>query len=434
MTERRPMEKEKLLRDMEQGAFLPILETLYGKEKETLAKQKERYCNAIRRFGALYPTREQISLFSAPGRTEIGGNHTDHQHGCVLAAAVQVDAIAVVSFHEEGVIRVYSEGYGGFSVPLAELAPKVGEKGSAAIVRGVAARFAELGVTIGGFDLYSTSDVLGGSGISSSAAFETLIGTIIDLHYNDGKAGAVEIAKIGQYAENVYFGKQCGLMDQMASSLGGLVFLDFADTENPVIERFSFDFEKAGYSICITDTGGNHTNLTPDYVAVRAEMERVAAQFGKEYLREVAEEDFYRELPNLRKKCSDRALLRAVHFFEENRRAKKEAEALQSGDMAGFLSLMRASGKSSETLLQNLYSTSEPTEQAIPLGIMVSKRALKGTGAVRVHGGGFAGTIQAIVPTEHVESYVAELNRVFGEGACQVFRVRPVGGVKVTPV
>lgn len=428
------MEKDRLLRDMEQGAFLPIMKTLYGAEKESLTAQKERYCKAIRRFAELYPAREQVSLFSAPGRTEIGGNHTDHQHGCVLAAAVQVDAIAVVSFHEDGVIRVYSEGYGGFSVNLSELFVQSGEKGSAAIVRGVAARFAELGVSIGGFDLYSTSDVLGGSGISSSAAFETLLGTIIDLRYNEGRAGAVEIAKIGQYAENVYFGKKCGLMDQMASSLGGLVFLDFADTENPVIERFSFDFEKAGYSICITDTGGNHTNLTPDYVAVRMEMERVAAQFGKSCLREVEEEVFYKELPNLRKKCSDRALLRAVHFFEENRRAKMEAEALKCGDMADFVSLVRASGNSSECLLQNLYSTVTPTEQAIPLGIMVSKRALKGTGAVRVHGGGFAGTVQAIVPVERVESYVAEMNRVFGAGACQVFRVRPVGGVKVTPV
>lgn len=427
------MEKDRLLKDMEQGAFLPIMKTLYGAEKETLAAQKERYCKAIRRFAELYPAREQVSLFSAPGRTEIGGNHTDHQHGCVLAAAVQVDAIAVVSFHEEGVIRVYSEGYGGFSISLAELSVQSGEKGSAAIVRGVAARFAELGVSIGGFDLYSTSDVLGGSGISSSAAFETLLGTIIDLRYNEGRAGAVEIAKIGQYAENVYFGKKCGLMDQMASSLGGLVFLDFADAENPVTERFSFDFEKAGYSICITNTGGNHTNLTPDYVAVRTEMECVAAQFGKGCLREVEEEAFYWELPNLRKKCSDRALLRAVHFFEENQRVEKEAEALKNGDMAAFLSLVRASGSSSERLLQNLYSASTPAEQEIPLGITLSKRILKGAGAVRVHGGGFAGTIQAIVPTENVESYVLEMNRVFGEAACQVFRVRPAGGVKVTP-
>lgn len=427
------MEKERLLKDMEQGDFLPVMKTLYGAEKETLAAQEERYCKAIRRFSELYPAREQVSLFSAPGRTEIGGNHTDHQHGCVLAAALQVDAIAVASFHEEGVIRVYSEGYGGFSISLAELSVQSGEKGAAAIVRGVAARFAELGVSIGGFDLYSTSDVLGGSGISSSAAFETLLGTIIDLQYNEGRAGAVEIAKIGQYAENVYFGKKCGLMDQMASSLGGLVFLDFADTENPVIERFSFDFEKAGYSICITNTGGNHTNLTPDYVAVRTEMECVAAQFGKSCLREVEEEAFYRELPNLRKRCSDRALLRTVHFFEENRRVESEAEALKNGDTEAFLSLVRASGSSSECLLQNLYSVSTPAEQAIPLGIMLSKRILKGTGAVRVHGGGFAGTIQAIVPTENVESYVLEMNRVFGGAACQVFRVRPVGGVKVTP-
>lgn len=425
------MKSDEVIKKLTQDEFLPVLERLYGTKKEVLAAQKERYQKALEKFTELYPEREDIYLYSAPGRTEIGGNHTDHQHGCVLAAAVQLDVIGVVAFHEEGVIRVCSEGYRPFTVELSDLSVQDGEKGSAAIVRGIVSRFATLGAKVGGFDLYCTSDVLAGSGISSSAAFETLIGTIIDTQYNEGKAGAVEIAKIGQYAENVYFGKKCGLMDQMASSVGGLVFIDFADTEQPVIEPFAFDFEQAGYCICVTDTGGNHVNLTPDYVAVREEMEAVAAYFGKEYLKQVDEAEFYRELPKLRVTCSDRALLRAVHFFGDNRRAKEETEALRAGDIAGFLSLVQKSGDSSEGFLQNLYSTSAPTEQAIPLGVMVSKRILAGKGAVRVHGGGFAGTIQAFVPLAQAEEYVAEMERVFGEGACYVFRIRPVGGVEV---
>ena len=427
------MKLEEVKQKLEQDAFLPAFKTLYGENETVLGKQKERYEKAVERFAKLYPEREEISLFSAPGRTEIGGNHTDHQHGCVLAAAVQLDALAVVSFHREGVIRVYSEGYGSFSVNLSDVSVQPGEKGSKAIVRGIVSRFAGMGVQVGGFDVYSTSDVLAGSGISSSAAFETLIGTVIDTYYNEGKAGAVEIAKIGQYAENVYFGKKCGLMDQMASSLGGLVAIDFADTEQPVVERFSFDFEKEGYCICVTDTGGNHVNLTPDYVAVRSEMEAVAAQFGKEYLRQVEEDAFYKELPNLRKSCSERAVLRAMHFFSDNRRAKEEAEALKSGDIKKFLSLVQESGDSSANQLQNLYSNSAPTEQAIPLGIMLSKRILAGAGAVRVHGGGFAGTIQAFVPLGKAEAYVAEMERVFGTGTCYVFRIRPAGGVEVKP-
>lgn len=420
--------KERLAQD----AFLPVFERLYGTGKEVLQAQKERYLKAVENFCLQYPGREDIRVFSAPGRTEIGGNHTDHQHGCVLAAAVQLDALAVVAFHEDGVIRGCSEGYRPFTVGLADLSIQEGEKGSAAIVRGIAARFAQQGVHIGGFDVYCCSDVLSGSGISSSAAFETLIGTVIDTYYNDGKAGAVEIAKIGQYAENVYFGKKCGLMDQMASSVGGLVFIDFADIGAPVIEPFAFDFEQAGYCICVTDTGGSHANLTPDYVAVREEMESVAACFGKEYLRQVGEADFYRELPKLRGTCSDRAVLRAMHFFGDNRRAREEAEALRAGDTELFLKLVQESGDSSEALLQNLYSVSAPTEQAIPLGVAVSKRILDGKGAVRVHGGGFAGTIQAFVPLSTAEAYVAEMEKVFGDGACYVFRIRPVGGMEVT--
>ena len=419
-----------VLRGIENDEFLSIFGELYGTAEPEY--RKKRYIDAVKRFCELYPERRDIRIFSAPGRTEIGGNHTDHQHGCVLAAAVNLDIIAVAAFHEDGVIRVKSEGYDAFSVELNNVSERSGKTGTAAIVSGIAARFIERGAKIGGFDLYCTSDVAVGSGLSSSAAFETLIGTIIDIYYNGGRAGAVEIAKIGQYAENVYFGKNSGLMDQMVSSVGGLVFIDFADTEKPVVESFSCDFEQLGYCICITDTKSSHADLTDDYSAIRSEMESVAAQFGEQYLRFLNESDFYREIPKLRETCSDRAINRAAHFFGENRRASDEAAALKAGDINGFLELVRKSGNSSANLLQNLYSCAQPTKQAIPLAIMLSQHFLGNKGAVRVHGGGFAGTIQAFVPVDFSEKYIAEMNRVFGEGACLNMRIRPVGGVEIT--
>lgn len=422
------MEIQKAIQNIENGRFSAIFSRLYGEENEP----KQRYISAIKRFAELYPERQDIRIFSAPGRTEIGGNHTDHQHGCVLAAAVNLDIIGVVSFHEDGVIRVKSEGYDAFSVDLKSVFDKSGKTGTAAIVSGIAARFIERGAQIGGFDLYCTSDVAVGSGLSSSAAFETLIGTIIDTQYNDGNAGAVEIAKIGQYAENVYFGKNSGLMDQMVSSVGGLVFIDFADTEKPVVESFSCDFERLGCCICITDTKSSHADLTDDYSAIRSEMESVAAHFGEQYLRFVKESDFYREIPKLRETCSDRAIIRAAHFFDENSRAKLEAMVLQNGDKIGFLELVNESGNSSAVLLQNLFSCSNPTKQALTLGIMLSKRILRCEGAVRVHGGGFAGTIQAFVPIDFAEKYISEMNRIFGECSCVKIKIRPVGGVEIT--
>ena len=422
------MDIQKAVQSIENDSFSAILSRLYGEENEP----KQRYISAIKRFAELYPERQDIRIFSAPGRTEIGGNHTDHQHGCVLAAAVNLDIIGVVSFHEDGVIRVKSEGYDAFSVDLKDVFEKSGKTGTAAIVSGIAARFIERGAQIGGFDLYCTSDVAVGSGLSSSAAFETLIGTIIDTQYNYGKAGAVEIAKIGQYAENVYFGKNSGLMDQMVSSVGGLVFIDFADTEKPVVESFSCDFERLGYCIFVTDTKSSHADLTDDYSAIRSEMESVAAHFGEQYLRFVKESDFYREIPKLRETCSDRAIIRAAHFFDENSRAKLEAMVLQNGDKIGFLELVNESGNSSAELLQNLFSCSNPTKQALTLGIMLSKKILGDKGAVRVHGGGFAGTIQAFVPIDFAEKYISEMNRIFGEGSCLKIRIRPVGGVEIT--
>lgn len=406
---------------------------LYGNSERELLRQRARYLNAAERFSRLYPECDDVRIFSAPGRTEIGGNHTDHQHGRVLAAAVNLDVIAIVRFHDEGVIRILSEGHKPNEVKLDELSPLEAEKGTSnSIIRGIAARFTEMGVEIGGFDAYTTSDVKSGSGLSSSAAFENLVGTIIDLYYNRGEAGAVEIAKIGQYAENRYFGKASGLMDQMVSSVGGFVAIDLADPSDPVISPVSFDFSGAGYSLCITDTKGSHSDLTDEYIAVPAEMKAIARELGAEVLRDIDEEGFFARIAELREKCSDRAVLRAAHFFAENERAVLEAEALSCGDLEEFFRLVNESGQSSAELLQNLYSAARPLSQEIPLAIMLSKRFLNGSGAVRVHGGGFAGTIQSFVPSYLAEAHAAELDRVFGAGSCKVLSIRPVGGVEIT--
>ena len=422
----------KTLQSIENNELLKTFKELYGTDEAQLEYQRQRYLSAVNNFAELYPKRKNIRIFSAPGRTEIGGNHTDHQNGCVLAAAVNLDVIAVAAFHQDGVIRIKSEGYEPFTVKLSDVSTQSGKTGTSAIVCGIAAKFMDMGVEIGGFDLYCTSDVLCGSGISSSAAFETLIGTIIDSYYNDNKAGAVEIAKIGQFAENVYFGKNSGLMDQMVSSVGGLVFIDFSDTEQPKVEGFSCDFEEYGYCLCITDTKSSHADLTNDYTAIRNEMENIAKHFGKSHLRFVNELLFYNEIPKLRETCSDRAIIRATHFFEENNRAKFEASALKDGNFEYFLELVRQSGRSSEAYLQNHYSCSDPENQAITLAVMLSRRFLGNSGAVRVHGGGFAGTIQAFVPINLVDDYISEMNRIFGEKSCTKMKIRPVGGVEIT--
>lgn len=412
------------------GAFDKTMTLLYG--NDDLEKQKQRYLSAAENFLSFYPNREDFSIFSAPGRTEIGGNHTDHQHGCVLAAAVNLDVIAVVSFHNEGIIRIKSEGYPEDVLDLSDTTAKKEEYGkSSALIRGVAARFMENGVKIGGFDAYTTSAVISGAGLSSSAAFEVLIGTIINEQYNSSKASNEEIAKIGKYSENVYFGKQCGLMDQMACASGGLVFIDFADTENPVVKKQIYDFSDKQLNLCITDTKGSHADLTEDYVAVPAEMKQIASHFKKPYLRVVSEEEFYNAIPALRKKYSDRAVMRAAHFFDENKRAADEAEALEKDDIDRFLENVRASGNSSAFLLQNLYSPKNPLNQEIPLAIMVSKRVLSRNGAVRVHGGGFAGTIQTFVPDSILYEYKNTIETLFGKDSCHVVRIRPVGGIKI---
>ena len=370
------------------------LRILYGDSPTAIESQQRRYIHAVSRFAEIFPQHEDIRIFSAPGRTEIGGNHTDHQHGCALAAAVNLDVIAVVAFHDDRMIRMESEGHGRIEVDLNDLSVCEEEKGT-------------------------------------SAAFETLVGTIINVKYNDCRTDEAEIAKIGQYAENVYFGKGSGLLDQTVCAYGGFVFIDFLDTDKPYVEKYSFDFEKAGYNLCITDTKGSHSDLTEDYVAVPSEMRSVARQFGKEYLREVDEFLFLRSVPELRGKCNDRAIMRAVHYFKENRRAIDEAQALDNGDIEAFFEIYRRSAASSANLLQNHYSNAKPTEQGISLGIMMSRLILGDDAAVRVHGGGFAGTIQAFVPVFKTEEYVRKMNALYGAGSCYVIRIRPVGGVEI---
>lgn len=424
------MKPKQLTAQISAGRIDAILEKLYGKDR--IDRQRVRCIQTIERFLQHFPERDDIHLYSAPGRTELGGNHTDHQHGCALAAAVDLDALAAVAFHEENVIRIYSEGYGLCEVSLFDLSVHDDEKGkTASLIRGIAARFSQMGAAIRGFDAYITSDVLSGSGLSSSAAFEILLAAIIDDHDSGGSTGAAELAKIGMYAEKVYFGKGSGLLDQMVSAVGGFVFLDFADPDQPVVRKIHFDFEAAGYSLCIVDTKGNHSDLSEDYTAVPREMKTVAAFFGKDVLHEVDEAAFFASIPQLRKSCSDRAVLRAIHFFDENRRAIEEAEALQRGDSERFLTLYRRSADSSANLLQNLYSVNKPTEQGIPLAITMSRRVLGENAAVRVHGGGFAGTIQAIVPADKTSVYADRMDTLFGKGSCRVVRVRPIGGVRI---
>ena len=368
--------------------------------------------------------------FSAPGRTEISGNHTDHQRGCVLAAAVDLHTRAAVKANGTQTIRVQSQGYPLTEVMLTELAPLEAEKNTtAALVRGVAARFSQLGCKVGGFDAYIESSVLPGSGLSSSAAFEVLLGTIINHLFFEGKATQPEVAQIGQYAENVFFGKPSGLMDQMASAVGGMVHIDFADKENPVITPLQADF--SGYALCIIDSGADHADLTDEYAAIPREMQAVCRYFGKEVLREVSEEEFYVNLPALREKCGDRAVLRCVHIFNENRRVAKQAEALQKGDFESFLQLVLGSGRSSWTYLQNIMATGAVKNQEVAVALALCEKYLDGRGAYRVHGGGFAGTVQAWVPADMAEAFRENVEKALGKCACHILSVRSQGGVEM---
>ena len=370
-------------------------------------------------------------VFSAPGRTELGGNHTDHQHGRVLAAAVELDTRAAVALNGTSRIRVLSEGYPVCEVDLRDLAVRPEERNTtAALIRGVAAGFAGRGCSLAGFDACVTSTVLPGSGLSSSAAFEVLLGTAINHLFSCG-ADAVEIAKIAQYAENVYFGKPCGLMDQMASSVGGCVAIDFADPAAPVVTPVDFDFSACGHRLCIIDSGASHADLTDEYAAVPGELAAVSGFFGKAVLRDVPEDAFYAALPELRRTAGDRAVLRAIHVYDENRRVEAQVAALQRGDFSAFLHYVNLSGHSSQELLQNVIPTGATAHQEVALALALARHLLGGRGACRVHGGGFAGTIQAFVPDDLLEGFRAGMEAVLGQGACHVLAIRKAGGTVV---
>lgn len=386
---------------------------------------------ALDTYQSLYAD-EEVSIYSAAGRSEISGNHTDHQHGCVLAGSINLDAIGVVS-KQENIIKVVSDSFDIQAIDLNDLEKKEEEVGtSEALIRGVVYKLKELGYEIGGFKAFITSDVLMGAGLSSSAAFETIIGTIIDGLYNDMAIDMVTIAKVGQYAENVYFGKPCGLMDQCACAVGGLISIDFKDTDNPIVKTVDCDFSTFNHSLCIVDTKGSHADLTDAYGAVPSEMKEVARYFGKEVLREVKEEDFYQNIDKVRTALgNDRAILRAIHFFNENRRVQDIVDDLNVGDFDGFKSLIQASGNSSYKYLQNVYADFDYKNQAVSLGLAMSEMILKNHGVCRVHGGGFAGTIQAFVENDFVNTYKEEIEKVFGKDSCHVLKVRNLGGCKV---
>ena len=370
--------------------------------------------------------------FSAPGRTEIGGNHTDHQRGRVLAGAVNLDTVAAVKLNGTDTIRIQSKGYPLCVVELSQLTPVESEINTTpALVRGVAARFAQMGCQVKGFDAYCESTVLPGSGLSSSAAFEVLVGTIVNHLFWEGKATQPEVAQIGQYAENVFFGKPCGLMDQMASSVGNLVTIDFFDREKPVIEPVDFDFAACGHALCIIDSGADHADLTDEYAAVPGEMKAVAAHLGKEVLTQIDEKDFYNAIPELRKVCGDRAVLRAIHFYQENARVPHQVAALREGNFDQFLSLVKQSGHSSYMYLQNVIPAGYKQHQDVAVALALCEHYLAGRGAYRVHGGGFAGTVQAFVPYDMLDAFVAGVDGVLGAGACHVLSIRPQGGVEM---
>ena len=405
---------------------------IYG--EAAVAAQKERYATAIDAFASLYGTDRDAALYSVAGRSELSGNHTDHNHGRVIAASIDLDIIAVASPNGEELIRVKSEGFHEDVIDInAFTSPReVPEGHSDELIAGMVAGFRQNGYAVGGFDAYTTSNVLKGSGISSSAAFEDMIGNILNHVFNEGAIDNVEIAKIAQYAENVFFGKPCGLMDQVACAVGGIVAIDFADPKSPIINKLDVDISGAGYNLCITNTGGNHADLTDDYASVPAEMKSIAAYFGKSVLRDLEEESFIASIPLLRGKYSDRAILRALHFFAENRRVAAQTEALQAGDLDAFFANVIASGRSSYCYLQNVYTTKNVEEQGLSLALCLSERLLADKKAAwRVHGGGFAGTIQAFVPTLDVAAYSKAMDAAFGAGSCMVLRIRPVGAIKL---
>ena len=416
---------------LEQLSFEETLIRLYGREGKDRAHT--RCLEAAAGFRQAFGYSAQ-ALFSAPGRTELGGNHTDHQRGCVLAAAVDLDILAAAAVTGSGAIRVLSQGYPMTEVSLRELTPQEGEKNtSAALIRGVASRMQEMGCALRGrgLDVYMTSTVPKGSGLSSSAAFEVLLGTMLNELLWERHCTPVELAQIGQYAENVFFGKPCGLMDQTASSVGGVVAIDFADTAHPVVERLDVDLHACGYALCILDSGAGHEDLTGEYSAITEDLRAVCRVFGKEVLREVPEEDFLAKLPHVRKAAGDRAVNRAFHVYGENRRVREEVQALRQGDFDKFLALVRESGRSSAMYLQNIIPTGSTAAQELMVTIALCERMLEGRGAVRVHGGGFGGTAQAFVPLDMLDGFRDRVEASLGRGCCHVVRIRTAGGIRL---
>ena len=376
--------------------------------------------------------RTATAFFSAPGRTELGGNHTDHQHGCVLAAAVNMETVAAIGLNGTSIIRVQSEGYPLCEIDLGDLSFKESEKNTtSSLVRGIAARFLRKGAKLAGFDAYITSTVLPGSGLSSSAAFEVLMGTILNELFFEKRLSPVEIAQIGQWAENVYFSKPCGLMDQTASSVGGMVFIDFKDPTNPVVEKIDFNFASTGHALCIIDSGADHADLTDEYAAIPGELKELCALFGKKVLQDIPEETFLSKLPELRYRISDRAILRSVHFYQENRRVLKQVTALRANDFNTFLQLVKESGRSSWMYLQNITPAGAVVHQDMAVALALCDTLLGDRGAYRVHGGGFAGTVQAFVPLDLLDMFKEKIEDVLGEGACHVLSIHQEGGIRV---
>ncbi len=421
---------EDIIKKLKTGT-VPALIELYGTDRNIINYQCQRYIDLVMKFMETFKVSEGV-LFSSPGRTEIGGNHTDHNFGRVLAGAVNLDNIAIAAVNNSNIVQIKSDGYPNFEVDLNQLNPVPGEKfTSASLVRGVCAEIKKSGFTIGGFDAIIDGKVPKGSGLSSSASFEVLIGTILSQLFNSGKIDPIQNAIIGQSAENKFFGKPCGLMDQVACSLGGLVTIDFKDPSNPIVKKVNFNFTNTGFALIITDTGGNHADLNEDYASVPAEMKAVAAEFGAKVLREVTLEQVVDLIPKIREKEGDRAILRAYHFFGDNQRVVKQVEALEKNDFNKFLGMIIDSGYSSFMYNQNIYPVTNIKEQGVSLALALSEMILKGKGAWRVHGGGFAGTVQAFVPKDLQVQYIGTMEKVFGKGSCSKLFIRSNGSIKV---
>ncbi|MDO5397481.1 MAG: galactokinase family protein [bacterium] len=415
------------------GEYASKLAYLYSCAEDKTSHYAERYIEVIEGFEKTYGKTEELALFSAPGRTEIGGNHTDHQHGCVLAGSVNLDVIAAAKPNGTNKVRIQSKGYNMDIIDLndLEIHPEQFDK-AIALIRGVLKKFTELGYEVKGFDAYTASNVMKGSGLSSSAAFEVLVGTVVNGLFANHEVNPIDIAKFGQFAENVYYDKPSGLMDQMASSVGSVVSIDFNSTEEPIVKKVEFDLTKHGHALCVIDSGADHAELTNEYAAVPAEMKAVSQFFGKEYLRQVNKSDFIGRMKELREALhNDRAVLRAFHFFRDNELAQKEAVALENDNFEEFLSIVKQSGRSSYMYLQNVYASSMPSSQAVAVTLALCDEILGERGAYRVHGGGFAGTVQAFVPIDMLSEFKSGIEAVLGENMCHVLMIRPVGGYRL---